>query len=1049
MLKPLCLLALPLFAAAVLSAQETSPHVQQLAELSTIPAEHIQALDEYWQDSPNRGMVVTSDALDAVVGEFQKLDPAQMVERLLKNYASDAATMEMAGAAMAVRAAAGYGAKRSTLNKKRFGAKKPQDKALIESVSAVMQQFATQQKPMARLAAIEFLLQVHSEGLINLHNMSGNGGRRPDEIPHDVTALAAPFLADKDPFVRALADWTISITICNENDFKKRGPHWEYDDKPKPDWAQAYLDVPVAAHLDFDHVRQAVTLGLHRRPADLISLADDVSHRATARATWVQDQGHRVDLAPMQQRLAALKKAASADPLSLHQTYLDWRRSVRLVVLQGPDINFDSMVYIKRFNVGAHLQPGVHSGGQFPNGGDIFVQSGLEPDAETRTLVADKLGGGFGHDLDLWYDADRIVFSWKEGKKKIQKLYEIDLDGQNLTPVTDGPFDDVDPAYLPDGEVVFGSTRGEVAIMCNGSSGLASIGGDGSSGAFGGLHTNIFRTWDSRSRVERLSYCKDDDAYPHVLNDGRVVYMRWDYQERGVNEIFSLWVMYPDGSGADGFHKVHIPAKITVQALRDTRAVPNSNLLISAGGGHYNYAEGALVLGDPSHGINNPDSLKNLTPYASPVLYGWGQLAPVEEGGVPYVGGYYCKPWPLSSKSFIASASYNQPQSNNFQLYYLDVWGNKELLQRDKIYEVVAAAAIAPREKPPVLPNRTDDSKTAATLYVENVYADLPGIEKGTVKHIRILQMIHWIKGIEGRGVQYHPLANAAECFAFGTGGAVRTVGTVPVNADGSAVFEVPSDADLYFQALDKDYRAVQRMRTHVEFQPGEVRGCVGCHETKSEVVASMSKYDKLGQPQRPVPPPWGDTTLIDYETMIQPILSKKCVECHAGKPDQGWLDLTDKRDQFGFMQGYRALYGLKASDQTPDVHWSVTGAVDRRKVKLPRSHKHPWWDAMFDYIIIRSDETGGRVTKPLQFGAIRHPFAIKLVEDPEHRKRLTDQEVQLLMNYFDVQAPYFDTYRQKQRKDLIQVRVEPYPPFGTSRQHAIHQGKDVTPKFQ
>ncbi len=1014
-----------------------------LGRISTIPADQAKALNKYWVDSPNIGMFVIGDEIGKLAAEFQKLHASggadAVAKRLLASYETDAATPEMAAAALAMLAEAGYGAKRNKLDKNLFKSKKEDEKKLLQAVSEIMTKLAATN----RLAAIEFLLQVHCEGLVCLHNMSGNGGRRPPLMPHSVTALAAPFLEDADPFVQALADWTISVTVCNSND-QKGGKAFKPDAR-SPEWFARYMAVPALKHLPFDYVRQAATLGMHRRASDLIKLAEDVTRRAKARAAWVKENGGNPATAVAALDTALAKLKGSGDSPTLHKAWLAWRMAARDAVLQGPDLDFKSLVYITRFNAKSHLQPGVHSASQFPDGGNIHVQTGLNPDAAQKGLVADKLKKGFGHDLDLWWDADRIVFAWKKGG--VQKLFEIGLDGKGLKQVTDGPFDDVDPAYLPDGEVVFGSTRGNVGIMCHGSSGLGGVGRNGESGTFSGLHTNIYRTRNAFKGVERLSYCKDDDAYPHVLNDGRVVFMRWDYQERDVNEIFSLWVMYPDGSGADGFHRVHIPAKATVQALRDTRPVEDSDLMVSAGGGHYSYAEGIVVLGDPRAGINNPDSLQNVTPFASPVTYGWGKMKPVPEGGVPYVGGYYCKPWALSEKSFLVSASYDQPVSNNFQAYYIDVWGNKELVYRDKVYETVCVTPVKKRKRPPILADRTNNDLAHATLYMENVYADLPGVKEGDVKYVRILQMIHWIKRLGQGGIQWHPKANASECFAFGgTGGAVRTVGLVPVEADGSAYFEVPADADLYFQALDKNFMAVRRMRTHVEFQPGENRGCIGCHETKSLVVAPARNALALKKPAvRPMPPPWGDTTLLSYEKHIQPLFDKKCAKCHDGS--KSWLDLTSRRDQFGFMQGYRALFGLKASDTTPHVDWTVTGAINPRNVKLPRSHKHPWWDIMFKDIYVRGG-TGGKVTEVNQFGAVKHPLAQKLVKHEKHRKILTKEELQLIMNFFDVQAPYFSTFRQKKRKDLIQVDVIPYKPFEKSREHDIKYGKDVTPKL-
>ena len=1029
--------------------------VDAVLQVSTMPENQAKALSDAWRNSGNIGMIFLGSDLEETAREFQAIldDPMAVANRLNASYATDAASLDFAGAALAALTDAGYPQKgRRGVPKDLYKSAKEQPEKLTRTVEAILEAIRAPGTPESRLAAAEFLLQVHCETLISLHNMAGHGARFGLVIAPEVTAFAEPMLDDPDPFVQAMAEWAMSVAVCNAND-SSRAKAYPPAKGEAPAWFARYLAVPEEYHLPYDYIRQAVSLGMHRRSEDLVKLATDTTRRALARAEWTKANGDggAIDsaIAALQEAYEALQANSEAEPSTFHRYWLAWRKSVRDVVLQGPDIDFDSMVYIKRFGANAHLQPGVHSGSQFPNGGDIFVQTGLDPANELRSLgVAKQLKGGFGHDLDLHWDAGRIVFSWKRGDSNIQKLYEINLDGSDLTQVTDGPYDDVDPAYLPDDEVVFGSTRGDVAIMCHGSSGLDSLRPDGASATFGGLHTNIFRTLNDHTDVLRLSFCKDDDAYPHILNDGRIVYMRWDYQERGVNELFTLWVINPDGTGADGYHKVHIPhfpETKTIQALRDTRAIPESRLLVSAGGGHYNYAEGTVILGDPSEGINNPDSLKNITPFASPVMYGWGNLAPVPEGGVPYVGGYYAKPWPLSEKSFLVSATYDQPLSNNFQLYYIDVWGNKELIHRDKLYEVMSAAPIERRKRPPVLADRRNDNLAHATLYMDDVYADLPGVEKGEVKYLRILQMIHWIKRAGERGVQWHPNANASEDFAFGTGGPVRSVGIVPVSKDGSAFFEVPAEADIYFQALDKDYRAVQRMRTHVEFAPGEIRGCIGCHETKTDAINAQGMGEALAtmKPVRPTPPAWGDQTFISFEKHIQPVFDANCVECHDGRAENGWLDLTAKRDQWGFMQGYRALYGLTAEDPTPDIYWTPTGEIDRRqhkKLGIPKNHDHPWWKAMYEGVLVRSDDTMGAVTEPKQFGAIQHPMGKILSEDPNHRKLLTEREMELLMTFFDVQAPYFDTFRQQagRKEPLKQVRLVPYAPFEKDRQHTI-----------
>jgi hypothetical protein len=339
----------------------------------------------------------------------------------------------------------------------------------------------------------------------------------------------------------------------------------------------------------------------------------------------------------------------------------------------------------------------------------------------------------------------------------------------------------------------------------------------------------------------------------------------------------------------------------------------------------------------------------------------------------------------------------------------------------------------------------TDPEKTYASLYVDNVYNDLPGVEKGQVKYIRIAQMMFWIRRAGEPGAQWHPLSNASECFGYGTGGPVRVVGIVPVNPDGSAYFKAPADIDLYFQALDANYMSLQRMRTHVEFKPGEVRGCIGCHETRSDVVPPKAIGKALAtRPADPVPPPWGTNAVINFEKHIQPIFEAKCVKCHGADKPKAGLDLTARRDQYGFMQSYRSVFGLKPTDPTPRVVWGADGGVPRNKRSRQRSVDHPWWNQMFEGVLVRGG-TDGLVTEVKQFGAHQCPLTLKLHKDPKHRKLLTDEEMRALACWVDVQVPYFDTYMQKRRGKLTRVKVVPPDPWSHDRQHKILDPEPAT----
>jgi len=317
------------------------------------------------------------------------------------------------------------------------------------------------------------------------------------------------------------------------------------------------------------------------------------------------------------------------------------------------------------------------------------------------------------------------------------------------------------------------------------------------------------------------------------------------------------------------------------------------------------------------------------------------------------------------------------------------------------------------------LPDLTDRSKNYATCYVDNVYADLPGVEKGQVKYIRILEQLYW-----------YPTRGAPVLFddsfrrSGGTGqGATRIIGIVPVEEDGSAYFQCPSDMAVYFQALDKDFRAVQRMRTHVELAPGEKRSCIGCHETKDISVPLRPMGMALNsEPVKPAPPHWGDSTFISYQDMIQPIFEAKCIKCHGDKEPKGHLQLTATKGKAGYMQSYRSLFGLGAGESFPK-NWR------RAKVAKPEV-----WEAMNSKVSFFLNETAGEVTQPMQFGSPQAPLANKLVGDAKHRKMLTDAEMQLIMAWLDVRAPYYDSYYR--RKNL--VTVTPPDPFSDSREHKI-----------
>jgi hypothetical protein len=1006
------------------------PETDPIASISQYPEDFLDYMDKCRRSGGSAGMVyIYPEAVKRAKHYREMFDnqgPAALAKAMVEAYPTDDATLELAAGAIAMAARTGYMGYGRDANivktvpefdlpeaeKKKLGRKeKVVPRLLLKNVGPVIDEILKVDSPHARDTAAEMLLQVFSETLMSSHMESHNGRRTIQPYPKELTARAANLLGNDDPFTDAVAEWAVSVNVCNEND---NGDLAWPGDTP-PDWWDKWAGIDQARHLEMDYARQAISLQMHRRGQDLLTLSRDQMRRAVAKVNWARQHVHPEEAARIDEHVATMRQAhkqfesfvsANSDDLTgCRKAFLKWRPTVRPVAMSGPEMNFDSIVYAKRNSGGPHGQPGAHLFNRWATGGDIYVQKGLDPASPAEALIGDQMPRRMVQDLDLWFDADKVVFAAATDRERRYQLYEIGIDGSGLTRLAQTPYDDSNPAYLPDGGVVFGSTQARAGVMCGGGR---------------NSHDNIYRLSPDKSQRRRLSYCKDDDAYPYVLNDGRVVFMRWDYQERGVNDIFSLWVVRPDGTGADAFYRVHIPMKVIVQTLRDPLPIEGSDKIIATGGSHRTHNEGQLILADPTMGINNPLGMRTVTPYCSATTYGVGELMrPVEEGGVPYFGGLVTKPRPLSEKSFLASICYDMPQSSNFQLYYVDVWGNKELIHRDKLMETVCALPVRARHKPPVLPDMTDPDKTYATCYVDNVYADLPGVEEGEVKYIRILEQLFWYPARGGPLLFQGPWRQQG-----GTGqGATRIIGIVPVEADGSAFFECPSDMPVYFQALDKDFRGVQRMRTHVEFAPGENRSCVGCHETKNVSVPARTQGLALSkEPVRPKAPWWGDTTFIGYEKHIQPIWDAKCLKCHDAKEAKGGLVLTAAKDKAGFMQSYRSLFGLAPGQSFPKNY---------RKAKPAKPEV---WEAMNDRVTFIVKYNDGLVHLPKALGSPQAPLANKLIEDEKHRKRLTDDELQIIMAWLDVRTPYWDTYHHKRKP----VTVKAFDPFGQQREHEL-----------
>lgn len=836
-----------------------------------------------------------------------------------------------------------------------------------------------------------------------------------NRLSSPLATLAAEMLDHNDPFVRGMAEWVLSMKVGGENN----GQEIVWPSKDLPDWYVAWMGLSSADRLQADWVRQAVSTRVHRSRAKLAASVKAMIDRVGHMQEGFRRHGAGDDtLGLLEDRLNQLNtihaKLTSQDVASSIEQRCLWieaRRALRDAALANPALSFDRIVCVKQF--APHTVRNITRSYSWKHkpGGDITILSNIKSDVHAQNVLQGQLGPGYVWGLDLWWDADRMVFSYArqpnwppevdtanyavEGTNVFTlrqqheplQIYEIAVDGNGLRQITDHPYwSDFEPTYCPNGDIVFASDRCGRSAEC---------GND----TYDHTNPNLYVVSPDGSNLRKWTDSKDIDRYPHCLDDGRIAYTHWEYQERHFMEVHALWTARPDGTMSDALFKHHMPAPC---GLRDTRSVPGTSKLISIATGHHTFAYGPVVIVDPACGMNSEAGLTIVTPGVRPQE---GPMAgtPVAEGGVIDAGGLYQTPWALSDTCMLAAYSYARPNctapagvdSNGFGLYVIDVYGNRELIYRDPLLSCAFPIPLARRTRPPVLSEPVKEAeKKYATCFVSDVYDGMQSVPRGTIKYLRIAQHVGWPFDPE-RGQMDYIAGNAGhKRFEYQSWSPVRVIGTVPVEADGSAHFQVPADTAIYFQALDEREMEVVRMRSMVSLKAGEVRGCRGCHESEAKAPLANFEFPLAAKhpPATPQPPSWGAVKTLGYEWLVQPILDRHCVNCHGEKDPDGGLEFTSRKGPDGLCQSYRTMFGALPGEKKPG------------KVLVSCSDRF----------------SSGAVTQPMQFGSHKSPLIEVLLNDDLHKKevKLNRDEWRALVTWIDANAPYHDGFLNKRPTD-------------------------------
>ena len=890
--------------------------------------------------------------------------------------------------------------------------------ARLDGFVADLARLANEDLPELRAVAAKDTASALALAELMLHAAQHN------QLSSPLASLAGEMLRHEDPFVRGMAEWAVSMKVGGENN----GQECVWPAKSLPDWYTTWLALDAAGRLEADWVRQAVSTGVHRDATRLAASVNAMVGRVGKMQQGFRDHGAKEEtLELLEEKLARLNaihtllvrsdEQVGTDVATARGLWLEARGVLRDAVLANPALDFDRIACVKQF--APHTVRNITRSYSWKHkpGGDIAVLSGIKSNVQTKNVIDGQLGPGYVWGLDLWWDADRMVFSYAqqpnwppevntanyavEGKNVFTlrrqheplHLYEIGVEGSGLRQVTDDPYwSDFEPTYCASGEIVFASDRCGRSAEC---------GND----TYDHTNPNLYIASPDGSNLRKWTDSKDIDRYPHSLDDGRIAYTHWEYQERHFMEVHALWTARPDGTMSDALFKHHMPAPC---GLRDTRSIPGTSRLISIATGHHTFAYGPVVIVDPACGMNSETGLAIVTPGVKPQE---GPMAgsPVAEGGVIDAGGLYQTPWALSETCMLAAYSYARPKctapagvdSNGFGLYVIDVYGNRELIHRDPLLSCAFPIPVEKRPRPPILSKPEQEDEAYATCVVSDVYDGMKGVPRGTIKHLRIAQHVGWPFD-PSRGQMDYIAGNAGHGrFEYQSWSPVRVIGTVPVEAYGSAHFKVPADTAIYFQALDERQMEVVRMRSMVSFKAGEVRGCRGCHESEAKAPLASFEFPLAAKrvPSMPEQPGWGSDKALGYEWLVQPILDRHCIRCHGEKDPDGGLDFTSRKGQDGLCQSYRTMFG------------ALPGAKKPGKVLVSCSNRF----------------SNGAVTQPMEFGSHKSPLITVLFQDELHKKevKLERDEWRALVTWVDANAPYHDGFLNKRPEDGGERRRE------------------------
>lgn len=635
--------------------------------------------------------------------------------------------------------------------------------------------------------------------------------------------------------------------------------------------------------------------------------------------------------------------------------------------LTAGQFGFNQLIVIERHAVDPSHVYTYHVEGQRAGGGLYVLDVAAPLDASKPRLkkLVDATDGLI-LDAQVSYDGQTILFSWKPTLSDRLQLYTINIDGTALTQLTDHDSNNFNACWLPDDSIAFLSDRKPAYAYCWTSS-----------------TPILYRCDRDGGGVQRLSANYLNDFTPSVMEDGRILYSRWEYVDRPAIPIQSLWTINPDGTGLSGLFGNRVLSPAT---FMEACEIPGTGQLLCVLTSHNGPCRGAVGIIDPTRGANAQEAIRNLTPEVNVGL--------VSVGNGNDIRGPYESPLPLDDQYFLVSCAGT--------ILVRDYAGTAQstILERGPAMGFYTPRPVMPRSRPPLRAGDYAPSDTPwASVLVEDVYKGL-GFDAGSTR-ISQIAVVQEIEKSKFADVKYRAFGFQFPVVSCGATYAPKKVwGFAQVEEDGSAHFEVPAQVPVYFMALDQHGRAIQRMRSFTHFMPGERQSCVGCHADRNYVTPNVSARPLAAmRPPEPLQEPEWGVRGFSYAHIVQPVLDQHCVECHNVRDRAGGVDLSGDKTDF-FNVSYEILARQGNPGENPYTKWIPTfNGLEANILEI-----RPWY-------------WGSPASKLADIIMSGHPDA-----DGTPRVALDTHSQRRVFAWIDLNVPYYGT-SESNHYDLVGCR--------------------------